>query len=332
VIDAVRAALTALRARGRPALGDLSVIDFEGIDGTLLAVDDKGRPHLLITLQDGAAEDVPASDVATLQIGVRTLVIAGQTQKLLDVACLFESLAEVFDHFIVAVLERLGGQPRSPERAIAEVLANWRQFLVAASGPPGRDKLAAVFGELLVLLDVVRAGSIKSIDAWVGPFGGRHDIRRATYAIEVKTTLSHTSRNVTIHGEDQLEAPDGGTLHLHLVRLEQVSGGGRSVTSLVDELLSLGVRAEELFQAVSAAGIPLPDLSATADVGFEIRERLTIPVDDGMPRIVPTSFVSGARPVGVIELTYTIDLDHSLDRALDVSSYGALVKQLGTLA
>jgi hypothetical protein len=328
VIDAVRVALTALRTREEPMLGDVHVVELEFAPGTFLAVDDRGRPHLLLRLADGDEPEMPESGVASLVIDTSTLVIGGRRTSLIDVTCLFESVAEVFDHFIVAVLERMD-RDAPPTHALMDVLGRWKQFLIPAQGPPGRDKLAAVFGELVMLLDVVHADPARRIDPWVGPFGGRHDIRRATTALEIKTTRSHTSRSVTIHGEDQLEPPDAGTLHLHLVRLEEVPDSGGSVASLVDELLSVGVGAEALFEALSAAGIPLTDLSATADVTFQVRERLTIPIDDETPRIVPASFVGGARPVGVIEISYVIDLDHSLERALDERAFTSLVNELG---
>ena len=328
MIDAVRVALTALRTRTEPASGDLHVVALEGARGTFVAIDDRGRPHLLLATV--GTHEAPVSDVASMDISTRSLSIGGQTTNLIDVACLFESVAEVFDHFIVAVLERLDRGSLPPPQALSEVLEKWKQFLVPTQGPPGRDRLAAVFGELVLLLDVVRADPARRIDPWVGPFGGRHDIRRATAAMEVKTTRSHTSRKVTIHGEDQLEPPENGTLHLHLVRLEEVPDGEHSVASLADELLAIGVGAEALFEALSAAGVPITDLSATADVAFQLRERLTVPVDDDMARIVPASFVGGARPVGVVDISYVIDLDHSLDRALDEDAFAALLAVLGT--
>jgi hypothetical protein len=133
---------------------------------------------------------------------------------------------------------------------------------------------------------------------------------------------------ITIHGEDQLLEPDDGQLFLHLVRLEEVPDGGRSVSTLVDELLAAGAPAQSLFEALTAAGIPPAELAAIDTVRFDVRERMTFPVDDQMPRIVPASFSDGARPVGVIDVTYRINLDHVLDRALDDAGYNAMVQRL----
>jgi hypothetical protein len=327
VIDEIRVAVTALRVGGVPDPGDLQVLPLEGTQGVMVGLDDSSRPHLLLSVAEVPA-DLPASDIATLDVAVRSLVVGNDATTYLDVACLFESVAEVFEHFIVAVLDRLSSVGERPDVALSAVLEKWRQFLVPAEGPPGRDKLAALLAELLVLVDLTGASPSTALQAWVGPFGGRHDFRRAGSALEVKSTRSHTGRRVTIHGEDQLEAPENGELLVHLVRLEHVAGAGHSVASVVDELLAAGVRPDDLFEGLAAGGLAVSELSATAEVRFDVRERLTVPVDETSARIVPSSFVGGARPVGVVDLSYVIDLDHILDRALDDEAYGKVIRRL----
>jgi hypothetical protein len=327
MIEEVRLTLTALRTGPAPAQGDMTVLAVPDVPDAMLAIDSRRQPHLLLVLDD-PTESAPTIDVGALEVGVRGLMVAGESRVVLDVACLFEAVADVFDHFIVAVLEQIHRDGRRPSEALDDVLAKWQQFLTPLRAPLGRDRQAALFGELLVLLDVVRADPERRIDCWVGPTGARHDFRRASGAIEVKTTRAHTARRVMIHGEDQLEPPDKGTLHLHVVRLEHVPDGGQSVASLVDEIMSLGVRAEAVFDALMNAGVPLTDLAATADTTFEILDRLTVPVDDALPRIVPATFATGARPAGVVELSYVIDLNHSLDRMLSDAQYEAIVGDL----
>jgi hypothetical protein len=329
VIDAIRVAFTAARTGGIPKPGDLIVVELPGVPLVLLGIDELRRPHLLLELGDGSDSPAASSDIATLEISERALVLAGQTRRFIDVTCLFESVADVFEHFVSAVAERIQLAQLDPASALSEILEKWRQFLIPSSAPVGREKLAATMGELLVLLDIVRVDPARRMDCWLGPFGGRHDFRRGSSALEVKTTRAHTSREVTIHGEDQLDAPENGSLHLHFVRLEHVPSGGESLVSVVDSLLSVGVAADNLFAALAASGFPVSELAATADIPFEIRERLTIPVDEATPRIIPTSFVGGSRPTGLIDLSYTISLDSSLSRALDPTDYIGLVTRLG---
>ena len=327
MIDAVRVALTAVRARGGPAPGDLSVVRLPEVAGVFLGVDDLRRPHLLLKVGD-VNTLLPEPDVAALEIAIRPLSLSGSVERLIDVTCVVEAVADVFEHFAAAVADRVQANPEEPVQDLVGVLEKWRQFLVPAKGPLGRGKLAEVFGEILVLRDVLAADPRRRIDCWVAPYGGRHDFRRGRTAVEVKTTRAHSSREVVIHGEDQLEIPPGGSLHLHFVRIEEVPGDGETVNSIVDELLSLGTATERLFESLDAAGLPLSELAATTDVSFQVRERLTVPVDNATPRIIPASFVGGTKPVGVGDLSYVINLDHVLDRALDPAAYRKLVSEL----
>lgn len=325
MIDEVRSAYTALRTRPTPPGSDLAVLALSSVPGAYAGIDELARQHLLLVVQTDSS---PPVEIATLAIGTRVLSIGGIKTVFLDVTCLFEALAEVFDHFVAAVLEQQMTTGDDAAASVSNVLERWREFLVAAAGSPGREKLAAVFGELLVVLDVVRNSGPAGIGVWVGPFGGRHDVRGGVTAMEVKTTRAHTSHQVTIHGEDQLLPPEGGQLYVHFVRLEQVPGGRRTVSSLVDELLTAGVPTESLFDAIAAAGVPVAQLAATNDIAFDVRERVTLPVNDAMPKIIPSSFYEGRRPDGVVDLSYVVDLGQCLDYALPESAYNDLVKKI----
>lgn len=326
MIDEIRLAYAALATHEAPAESGLSVLPLKSVAGTYVAVDDDLRQHLLLETD---AEVAAMSDISTLAVTTRNLLIEGRNVRLLDIICLFASLSEVFDHFADAVIGRVTAEGESPSTALINVLNGWRDFLVAPSGPVGRDKLAATLGELLVVRDVVLSGTT-DIGFWVGPFGQRHDIRSGTTAVEVKTTRSHTGYRVTIHGEDQLLPPDHGTLHLHLVRLEEVHDGSLRVSKIVDELLAAGVSAERLFAALTANGVPITDLPASDGVSFEVRERVTFIVGDNTPRIVPESFAGGRRPPGILDISYVVDLGGVVCYSIGDAEYGALMSSLTT--
>ena len=121
-------------------------------------------------------------------------------------------------------------------------------------------------------------------------------------------------------------------LYLHFVRLEEVPSGGETVHSLVDDLLSAGATTDRLFPALAASGVPLAELSASSDVAFDVREQVTLPIDGSSPRIVPSSFAGGARPVGVLDLRYVISLDSLIDRALAKDDYFRLIGRLAEVS
>ncbi len=325
MIDEVRLAYAALAKHGIPEQGGLATLAIDSVDGAYVAMDENSRQHLLLET-DSRVEIDPR--VTALAVSTRPLQIAGLEVLVLDVTCLFASFSEVFDHFAAAVIYRMADTGESPADAVTTVLARWRSFLVPPAGPPSLDKIAAALGELLVVRDVVRMSGRVDIGFWSGPFGQRHDLRGGNTAIEVKTTRAHTGYRVTIHGEDQLLPPDGGDLYLHIVRLESVHHGQLRMTAVVDELLDAGVSAEQLFHALASSGIPVVDLPATDGTRFEVLERVTLPVDDHTPRIIPASFTGGKRPEGVVDLAYVIDLSHVTARALLEEEYEALAASI----
>ena len=85
-------------------------------------------------------------------------------------------MAEVLDHFVVSVIERLSATDESAI-TVETVLQRWREFVIAPSGPTGRDRLAEILSKLLDVSDAVHASEVPRIGFWVGPFGARHDMR-----------------------------------------------------------------------------------------------------------------------------------------------------------
>lgn len=321
MIDEVRLAYAALATHGTAERGGLVTLAIDAVEGAYVAMDEQSRQHLL--LQTKSEIDIDPG-VTTLAVSTRPLQIAGREILALDITCLFPSLSEVFDHFAAAVIQRIADAGERPTDAVISVLAGWKSFLVPPAGPPGIDTVAATLGEILVVRDAVKNSGRLDIGFWSGPFGQRHDLRGGSTAMEVKTTRAHTGYRVTIHGEDQLLPPDNGHLYLHFVRLESVHQGQLRLTAVVDELLEAGVSAEQLFRALTASGVPVVDLAATDNTTFEVLERMTQPVDEQTPRIVPSSFSGGQRPEGVVDITYVIDLAHTAERALTEDEYKAV--------
>jgi Putative PD-(D/E)XK family member, (DUF4420) len=121
-------------------------------------------------------------------------------------------VAEVFDHFVVSVIERL-----SATGGVSSSLP-----------PPARPRATgSPKSKLLVVCDAVHASGVPRIGFWVGAFGARHDMRCGSTAVEVKTTRLHTGHRVTIHGEDKLLAPEQGVSVRLGVRVRKNDLGSR---------------------------------------------------------------------------------------------------------
>lgn len=323
MIDAVRLAYAGISARSAAPPGGLSIA---AVGSGWVGYDDQYRPHLL--LQHNPGDDELPDPLDAVGITTRPLVVDGGIRQLTDVCCLAPGLGEVFDHFVAAVLEHVTDDS-STSRALIDVLQTWRRFLhITPDRHLGRSQLAGVLGELLVVLDLTRIRADAGVRCWTGADRARHDFRSATRAVEVKVILAAAGHVVSIHGVEQLAAPQPGDLHLHLVRLEAVPGGGHSVASLVEDILDAGAAADDLYRRLADAGIAADQVPATRSVTFDIRERLTIPVDDKTPRIVPASFTTGHTAPGVSEVVYRTDLAGQLHRRLDVGQWTTLLHQL----
>lgn len=246
MIDTVRLSFAALREVAPPDERSLRV---DGINpGVYLGLDPAGKHHLLVESPD---PPIRPSGVAALSTTHRELKIGSQLKRYLDVTCEHDDLVEVFHHFIAAVFERISVDAPDNGHVVMRTLAVWREFFSPATGRPSPDTVTGVIGELLFLRDLARVASSDGIAAWTGPKGGRHDFRSGDVALEVKTTRAHTRRVISVSGEEQFVPPDGGTLYLHFLRLEESPGTGVSLLDLIDEIVSTGVPRSELLAGLA---------------------------------------------------------------------------------
>jgi hypothetical protein len=124
----------------------------------------------------------------------------------------------------------------------------------------------------------------------------------------VKATLVREGLSVEIHGQEQLEPPEGGELYLAVMRLERVDRDGLTVPTLVRDLLELGADRQQLIALLDRAGYRLAESRTYERMHFRIRDHRLYAVDEAFPKIVASSFVSGAIPTGVLRLRYCVDL------------------------
>ena len=329
LIDQIRLGWVVLAAAGDPAAGGITTHELTRIGrGALqLGLDVAGVPCLLIP----APSPGPEEDGGIVSVRNRELVTSLGSRPFVVVACREPSLRDVFDHFLVGVVGALEevGTPH-PGAVAIRVLARWQSLFRTGGEAMGPGALAALLAELLVLERVVTREAIGSTTVWVGPDEARHDFRRGSHAVEVKSTLSHTGRTVTVHGVDQLEAPAGGTLHLAWMRLEVVPDGLLSVYTVCDRIIAAGVSAVEFHDRLDRAGSPPALREVHERVRFELREQSWFEVGPDFPRIVPASFAGGV-PVGVDDLVYRADLPPQ-GSALEPAATEVVLDQMAGLA
>lgn len=321
LVDRIRLGWVVLAEAGAPPEGDVTTHPLEG--EWLLGLTDAGAPCLLTP----SAEPGPTEHEGAVTVSSRELDADGGRRTFVVVACGEPSLRDVFDHFLAALVE---AQERTPDRHPAAtaivVLARWRALFRPSRDALGPTELAALLAELMVLAEIVERDPQRSLGVWAGPTGARHDLRRGTDAIEVKSTLSHTAREAGINGIDQLEAPAGGTLTLAWHRLERAEDGPLSVFGLAERLIAAGAPAQQLYGLLEQAGSP-PSLREAHDaVRFDLRDRAFFAVAGDFPRIVSATF-GDAPPEGVDDLRYRIALP-SPDSALSAAEVEGLFERM----
>lgn len=327
LVERIRLGWIVLSEADAPLSGSIRtqpVVEVGG-DQMLLGLDGAGVPCLLIPVVGTGPEE----NVGSVRIRNRALDADGGVRDYVVVSCAEPSLRDVFDHFLAGVVKAVEEEAgrRHPGATAADVLARWKSLFQTGAKALTRSDLAALLAELLVLEEIVGRDPSGSLAVWTGPGRGRHDMRRASTAIEVKATLSHTARQVTIHGLDQLEPPLGGELTLAWHRFEVVADGPLSVFTVADRLVAAGVSAADLYALMEVAGSPVSLRDEHDAVRFALRERHFFAVRDNFPRLVAGTFASRV-PEGVDDVSYKITLPAD-ETALDP---GAVERVLDRMA
>jgi hypothetical protein len=296
-----------------------------------LAIDQQGQRHLLIPAPSGARliEDKRSSGVHLLSA---EWVDEDTRRRFVDLVCLKPHLNGLFDLIIFEVLSALDESLSHPDRICLAVLNQWRELLSRDSSPrPERSAVIGLFGELLILHRIAQINPLV-LPTWTGPDGGRFDFYAGGQALEVKTTLRRQGVVLTIHGHDQLETPQGGSLHVAVLLIEETPVGGENLRSLVDAISNAGVSRMEIYRKLARLGFTPDTLSLLDDQRFKLSERRVYRVDDRFPRITAASFVGAILPRGVTSISYTIDLSVSPPHPLIEANAEAVLAALAESA
>ncbi|MCK6580325.1 MAG: PD-(D/E)XK motif protein [Anaerolineae bacterium] len=272
-----------------------------------LAIDQQGQRHLLILATSGARllEDRRSSGVHLLAADWGD---EDAHRRFVDLVCLKPHLNGLFDLIIFEVLSALKESHGHPDRICLAVLNQWRELLSRDSSPlPERSAVIGLFGELTTFRSLARINPLV-LPIWTGPDGGRFDFYAGGQALEVKTTLRRQGVVLTIHGHDQLEILQSGSLHVAVLLIEETPVGGENLRSLIEAISNAGVSRVEIYRKLARLGFTPDILSLLDDQRFKLSERRVYHVDDGFPRITASSFVGASLPRGVTSISYTIDL------------------------
>lgn len=271
------------------------------------AIGAQGEPRLLVPCGSAATLPKELASTRNLQIGIGNFQLNGRTVRYLDITCLNRSLDAVFAELAEEILYRLQSGAAPGEAAVTTIRDFVELLDPADTGEVDPSMILGLLGEWIVLERLV-ALAADAAEAWVGPFEQRHDIRRGTHAIEVKTSGRQDATLVRINGIDQLLEPAGGSLTLFHVRLERAQDGSLCVSTLYDRLVAAGASSQALRKGLAQLGCTDPSAPPWNGARYELEGLRAYAVSDGFPRVVSTSFAGGDAPQGVREVTYCVDL------------------------
>lgn len=273
------------------------------------AIDHQGHRHVLVPIASNQAVR-RGLDGPALILRKRPLEDENTYQVYADLGCLRSDLNDLFTMVCADVLKSTETTPSNPLKVLHRVLDRWKTLFQTAGAPLGPEQLAGLFGELLVLGQLLQLdGSAHRL--WLGPSGAHHDFSSGRFAIEVKSSAAAAAqgRQVRIHGLDQLGAPLGGSLQLAWFRLEPASGAdGRGFVELVERALELCDDESAVMTQLAAVGYNPADVDFYRDVRFTVADERWYEVDAEFPKLTVGDLVAAGVPVGVTDVAYTIDL------------------------
>jgi len=220
-----------------------------------------------------------------------TLITNQSTDK-----CAFSALCEQFVY---------PGEHGEFREEIIEAPLKWWMEMKQILGNKNVDSMIYdTLGELWAYDYLIRMGKQA---VWNGPKGSSVDIEAEDMMIEVKSTLSRSKREITVHGKSQLTIPQNKRLFLYLCVFEMTTKTGCSINDIVYGLANDGYDVSEINSMLAQKGLELG--KSARDKKYILWNVYKYTVDDNFPRITGASFVGGKEPEGITSISYTVNLD-----------------------
>lgn len=278
-----------------------------------LAVDNRGRRHLLVQVPDTTAP-VSQRETRSLEVTTARFQVGSNPEAVyVDLACTdsaqFATFSAVAQDLIRSLRHSLG--PRRD--SIINALARWRAFWSAKATGMSREDALGLFGELWFLRRWLGAVNVEAINCWQATDAARHDFQWQSASVEVKTAATQSTGAPVHHivSLDQLADPERGQLFLFSLQVCDDALAANTLHSLVNSLIG---DLQDDFQALSALneklaarGYSPADHQAPARPLRILAERL-YRVIGRFPRLLRTTFEPLGLPNGVAQVSYSLDL------------------------
>lgn len=191
---------------------------------------------------------------------------------------------------------------------VENTLARWRVFFAfSGDGTMSREKQQGLFGELLLLIELLDSMGSSAVYNWMGPNAETHDFYLNSNAIEVKTTCAKAPYSVRISNEFQMDDKDvSGSLLMMFYALRSSKADGENIPIIVAKIKSMigdDVNAMFEFQNKLWKYGYISGHDELYPCRFQLREATLYHISSDFPRIIKDDL-----PNGIGAITYTLSL------------------------
>lgn len=320
---------------------------FQDLD-VRLAVDVELNHHLLIQTnlkKEDVEEDIKSQGIQLKQEDITILYEGKQTKiTVMDIFCTIQSLNKLFIYFVHDLVRRINDLSKDGNinnltkdevdkivnKLCISALNSWRKLFSQQKERKimSEQKIIGLWGELFFLRKLLNENPY-ALDYWIGPEKTKFDFLNGLNAIEVKTSKKTEGRSVEIHGIDQLEPHNGGSLHLLYLKIEEIESG-ESIPCIVEDLIAITANTLETYKLLDklfTVGYEHGLSDKYEPFKYQIREERLYVVDNDFPKITLDSFKNGAMPNNVSDINYKINLTGEPPEPLSENGYSEYVKE-----
>lgn len=191
---------------------------------------------------------------------------------------------------------------------IENTLARWKEFFsFSGDVAMSREKQQGLFGELLLLSELIGSQGTSVVHNWTGPNAETHDFYINSDALEVKTTSAKTPYSIHINNEFQLDDNDvSGNLLLMVYALRSSKTDGENLPAIIDRIRTMigndQITLSEFQHKLWRYGY-IDGHDELYQIHFTLREAFLYHVTSGFPRITKNDL-----PNGTGAITYILSL------------------------
>lgn len=146
----------------------------------------------------------------------------------------------IYEIVVQDLIDRLKGalDQESVFSVVESTLARWKEFFsFSGDATMSHEKQQGLFGELLLLSELIESQGVSAVYGWMGPNAETHDFYINSNAIEVKTTSAKAPYSVHINSEFQLDDKDiSGSLLLMFYALRSSKADGENLPVIIDSI------------------------------------------------------------------------------------------------